>query len=48
MKKFEYTKTTKYEELSEKELNEWGKNGWELVHFNHFISFYYIFKRELL
>jgi hypothetical protein len=43
MKKFEYKKV--FSPVSEDELNNLGKIGWELVHAEH--AGYYIFKREI-
>lgn len=51
MKKFEYKKISRIYGLDEKELNEEGSNGWELVSLNYQVTqysvFHYIFKREI-
>jgi len=49
--KWEYLKEY---DLSDEQLNEFGKNGWNLVNFTFIQSeytdnfYYYIFKRQLL
>lgn len=46
MKKWEYLEKAVYTSMSQSDLDKFGADGWELVHFDREIS-YCIFKREI-
>ena len=47
MKKFEYKRVDEFNKMSSNELDEYGKDGWELCGIiNEFYQTYY-FKREI-